>query len=263
MQIFDSYDDEPADTFLPLTDELHCRLYAAEMAGFADDLVFYRRYLPPACRILEAACGTARVGGVLASEGHCVTGIDISLPMLRQARQNHGTALGLAVMDMRRLAFRSRFDAVLIPYNSLNLLSDPLDIGACLAGCRDALQDDGQLLLHLYVPGSQLLQQPGKKIFQFRMFDDPQLGRIIRETLRIYHSELQLLDLEERFRLRPAGGPREDFSQHLTLCAWSARRWLATLAESGFAIDCCHGSFTLATFVADRDSTLLVAARRR
>ena len=263
MQIYDSYDDEPEDIFLPLSDEFHCRLYAAEMAGFAEDLEFYRRNLPSAGHILEVACGTARVGGILATEGCSVTGIDLSLPMLRQARQDHGTVLGLTVMDMRRLAFRSRFDAVLIPYNSLNLLADPIDIHACLAGCRDALKDDGQLLLHLFVPGRQLLQQPGKKLFQFRMFDDPQLGRVIRETLRIYRPETQILELEERFRLRPAGGPRKDFSQHLQLCAWPAARWLETMTESGFAVDSCHGSFALANFVAGRDSTLLVAARRR
>lgn len=263
MQIYDSYDDEPEDLFLPLTAELHCRLYAAEMGGFAEDLDFYRKNLPAAGHILEVACGTARVGGILATEDCSVTGIDLSLPMLRQARQNHGTALGLAAMDMRRLAFRALFDAVLIPYNSLNLLDDPQDIHACLAGCRDALKDDGQLLLHLFVPGRQLLQQPGKKVFQFRMFDDHSLGRIIRETIRIYRPEQQLLELEERFRLRPVDGPREDFSQHLTLCAWSAERWLKTLMESGFSIDSCHGSFALTPFIAGRDSTLLVAARRR
>jgi SAM-dependent methyltransferase len=263
MQIYDSYDDEPEDIFFPLTDELNCRLYAAEMTGFAEDLDFYRGNLPAAGHILEVACGTARVGGILAAEGYRVTGIDLSLPMLRQARQDHGNTLGLAVMDMRQLAFRSLFDAVLIPYNSLNLLADPIDIHACLSGCRDTLKDGGRLLLHLFVPGRQLLQQPGQNVFQFRMFDDPQLGRIIRETLRVYHPELQTLELEERFRLRPVGGPREDFSQHRKLCAWPAERWLETLADSGFAIDSCHGSFTLATFISGRDSTLLVAARRR
>lgn len=263
MQIYDSYDDEPEDIFLPLTDELQCRLYVAEMTGFTEDLNFYRANLPKTGHILEVACGACRVGGNLAAEGYTVTGIDISLPMLQQAKHDHGTVLKLVAMDMRRLAFRTRFDAVLIPYNSLNLLPDPIDIHACLTGCRDALKNDGRLLLHLFVPGRQLLTQPGKKLFQFRMFDDPQLGRIIRETLRVYHPELQTLELEERFRLRPIGGQKKDFSQQLTLSARSAEQWFNTLTESGFTIDHCLGSFALAPFIAGHDSTLLVAARRR
>ncbi len=263
MQIYDSYDDEPEDVFLPLSDELHCRLYAAEMAGFAEDLAFYRENLPRGACVLEVACGTARVGGILAGEGRRVTGIDISLPMLQLANRNHGSSVGLAAMDMRRLAFRRPFDAVLIPYNSLNLLTEPLEIRACLEGCRNSLKNGGRLLLHLFVPGEQLLAQPEKKLFQFRMFDDPHLGRIIRETLRTYHPDRHLLTLEERFRLRPTGGAREDYCQRLRLCAWSAGRWSETLAEAGFAIDLCHGSWALTPFVAGRDSTLLIAASRR
>lgn len=263
MQIYDSYDDEPEDVFLPLGDELHCRLYAAEMAEFTEDLAFYRENLPRAAGILEVACGTARVGGILAGEGRRVTGIDLSLHMLRRARHDHGEAVGLAAMDMREMAFRRPFDAVLIPYNSLNLLAEPQDIRACLAGCSEALKEGGRLLLHLFVPGEQLLTQAGKKLFQFRMFDDPQLGRIIRETIRTYHPDQHLLTLEERFRLRPIGSAREDYRQRFRLCAWPAGRWFDTLAESGFAIDRCHGSCDLAPFVAGRDSTLLIAARRR
>lgn len=262
MQIYDSYDDEPEDTFLPLTEELHCRLYAAEMAGFAEDLAFYRANLPRGAHILEVACGTARVAGSLATEGCTVTGIDLSLPMLRQARRDHGAALALVAMDMRRLAFRNRFDAVLIPYNSLNLLASPQDIRACLSGCRDSLECGGRLLLHLFVPGGQLLTRPGKKLFQFRMFDDPRLGRVIRETLRIYHPELQVLELEERFRLRPEGGPGENYSQHLRLCAWSAEQWFETLTTSGFAIGDCYGSFSLTPFTGADSSILLVVASR-
>ena len=130
MQIYEDYSDEPEVIFRPLTEALYSRLYAVEMADFADDFRFYRAHLPAAGEILEIACGTCRIGRALASCDRRITGIDISLPMLRRAREAGRPSPRLAAMDMRQLAFRARFDAIIIAYNSLNLLVAPDDIRA-------------------------------------------------------------------------------------------------------------------------------------
>jgi hypothetical protein len=265
MQIYDDYSDEPEVVFHPLSDTLYSRLYAVEMANFTDDLPFYRTHLPSAGELLEVACGTCRLGRALATFDRRLTGIDISLPMLRRAGEIRRPDCRLAVMDMRRLAFRIRFDAVIIPYNSLNLLVAPDDIHACLAGCRAALKDHGSLLLQLFVPGPQLLRQPGRKIFQFQIFDDPQFGRIIKEILRTYDPERHVLDLEERYRLRPTqtGAANDDFSQRMRLRAWPAQHWLDLLADAGFSVRRNFGGYDLSPFIAGTDSILLVVADRR
>ncbi|MBB5348810.1 class I SAM-dependent methyltransferase [Desulfoprunum benzoelyticum] len=265
MRIYEDYSDEPEVIFRPLSDALHSRLYAVEMADFADDFGFYRAHLPAVGDVLEVACGACRIGRALASCDRRVTGIDISLPMLRQAREAEGPNCRLAAMDMRQLAFRTRFDAVIIAYNSLNLLVAPDDIHACLAGCRAALKDHGRLLLQLFVPGQQLLRQPGRKIFQFQIFDDPQFGRIVKEILRTYDPELHVLSLEERYRLRPASGDgaaNEDFARQMRLRAWPADEWLAVLAGSGFSVSRSFGDYDLSPFFSGTGSILLVTADR-
>ena len=264
MQIYEDYSDEPEVIFRPLTEALYSRLYAVEMADFADDFRFYRAHLPAAGEILEIACGTCRIGRALASCDRRITGIDISLPMLRRAREAGRPSPRLAAMDMRQLAFRARFDAIIIAYNSLNLLVAPDDIRACLAGCRIALKDHGRLLLHLFVPDHKLLRQPGRKIFQFQIFDNPQFGRIVKEILRTYDPDLHVLNLEERYRLRPTSGSaaKEDFARQLQLTAWPAEQWFAILADSGFSINRCFGGYDLSPFISGTGSILLVAADR-
>jgi SAM-dependent methyltransferase len=264
MRIYDDYSDEPVDVFQPLPEALYSHLYAAEMAGFADDIDFYQAHLPAAGEVLEIACGTCRLARALASFNRRVTGIDISLPMLRRAGETGRPNCRLAAMDMRQLAFRTRFDAIIIAYNSLNLLVAEDDISSCLAGSRAALKDRGRLLLQLFVPGAQLLRQPGKKIFQFQIFDDPRIGRIVKEILRTYDPEFQVLELEERYRLRPTGGGavNEDFAQRLRLRAWPAQTWFDILAGSGLSVTRCFGGYDLSPFIAGTGSILLVAADR-
>jgi SAM-dependent methyltransferase len=263
MQIYEDYSDEPEVIFRPLTEALYSRLYAVEMADFADDFRFYRAHLPAAREILEIACGTCRIGRALASCDRRITGIDISLPMLRRAREAGRPSPRLAAMDMRQLAFRARFDAIIIAYNSLNLLVAPDDIHACLAGCRAALKDHGRLLLHLFVPDHKLLGQPGRKIFQFQIFDDPQFGRIVKEILRTYDPDLHVLNLEERYRLRPTSGTaNEDFARQLQLRAWPAEQWFAMLADSGFSVSRCFGDYDLSPYLSGTGSILLVTADR-
>lgn len=264
MHIYEDYSDEPEDVFLPLSDMLYSRLYAVEMADFADDFGFYRAHLPAAGEFLEIACGTCRLCQALAASDRRATGIDISLPMLRRARETGQPNCRLAAMDMRQLAFRTRFDAIIIAYNSLNLLVAPDDVRSCLASCRAVLKDHGRLLLQLFVPGPQLLRQPGRKIFQFQIFDDPQLGRIVKEILRTYDADRELLHLEERYRLRPhrSGTANEDFSHHMRLRAWPAQKWFDILADSGFSVSRCFGGYDLSPFVAGAGSILLVVADR-
>jgi SAM-dependent methyltransferase len=262
MQIYDEYDDEPEDIFLPVDETRYSLLYDMEMDGFRDDLPFYLRHLPAAGQVLEIACGTGRVGKAVAVAGREVTGIDISLAMLQTARRRENCRNRYVAMDMRRLAFSTSFDAVIIPYNSLNLLTDRQDIHACLSGCRQLLRADGILLLQLFVPGQQCLQQAGQRTFQFQIFDDPQIGRVIKEVRRTYLPATETLQLEERYRLRPNRQDRknEDLNRQMEICAWPAERWFDLLTRTGFAVDRCYGGYDLSPFLAGRDSCLLLAA---
>jgi SAM-dependent methyltransferase len=264
MQIYDDYDDEPEDIFLPLDDARYSDFYELEMGNFLEDLPFYQQNLPAIGSILEVACGTGRLCNLLAHPGRTVTGLDNSLPMLQKARRKSNICRYVA-MDMRRLAFSRSFDAIIIPYNSLNLLAGERDVESCLAGCRQLLRSGGLLLLQLFVPNMHLLQQAGQKSFQFQIFDDPALGRVVKEVRKTFDRTSGFLQLEERYRVRPLREDQngEDFSRTMNLCLWPAEKWFDLLRQSGFSIERLFGGFDMKPFLPGLDSCLLLTASRK
>lgn len=234
---YQDYDDEPEDVFLPLPAELACSLYTLEMDDFTADLDFFRPWLPKQGTILELGCGNGRITRKMAeSSDRLVVGIDISLPMLRLARETSRSSLHNSrylCMDMTQMAFDHRFSAILIPYNTLNLLATEDNIIKCLIGCRNLLQPKGRLLVELFTPNKSLIHQ--RKTFQFQMFNRPGGGKIIKEIRKTYLPHNQSVQVEERYRVRPmqAGQANADWHRIFTVAGFAADRWLSLFRKAG------------------------------
>jgi SAM-dependent methyltransferase len=92
----------------------------------------------PPGRVLELACGTGRVTIPLAEAAIDVVGIDIDPVMLSLAAARGRTRMPgrgplLIAADMRRFALAGNFGAAIVPYNSIQLLTAPIDVASCLA----------------------------------------------------------------------------------------------------------------------------------
>jgi SAM-dependent methyltransferase len=111
------------------------------------DVEFWRAVVgrEPSGRVLELACGTGRVTLPLAAAGFSIVGLDVDSTMLAVARDRRGAARWplLVTSDMRRFALRCRFDAIIVPYNSIQLLTDQDDVSACLRGLAEHLAPTG------------------------------------------------------------------------------------------------------------------------
>ncbi len=99
--------------------------------------------LPAGARVLDLACGQGRHAQLLAAAGFQVTGLDLSRPLLRLAREaaraagiptsvrrgGQGPALRYHHGDMRRppALWRGRFDAVVNLFTSFGFFDDPAD----------------------------------------------------------------------------------------------------------------------------------------
>ncbi|MDW7711280.1 MAG: class I SAM-dependent methyltransferase [Deferrisomatales bacterium] len=130
---------------------------AGEYARFEDSSFFFRRLLDEllaggpsleGARVLDVGCGTgASLESLQERVGPAgrVCGVDLSLPMLRQARARLGPGAQLAVLDGCELAsaFRVAFDAVV--YNAVLFLLP--DAGASLASARGVLVPGGRVYL--------------------------------------------------------------------------------------------------------------------
>lgn len=261
MKIYSSYDDEPETQFSPLTEEFYSDLYDIEMESFRDDIGFYSKYLPEKCSILELGCGTGRVTGTLTGKNRTVTGIDNSLHMLKKADKKQNDNCSYICMDMQQLAFKYFFDAILIPYNTLNLLYKKTDALTCLRKCRSLLTDRGKLYLQLFIPDNQLRSHKGE-IFQFQMFNRPGGGKIIKEILKQYSARTRTITIEERYRIRPAqqGEDNQDWNHFFSIAALSHEEWLSLFNQAGLQIVKDFGSYDLAPYDGSTSCLLVILA---
>jgi SAM-dependent methyltransferase len=97
------------------------------MAEQGHDLVGEARLLdalvPPTSRVLDAGCGTGRIGGELSARGHTVVGVDIDPALVAAAESDHpGSAWlvgDLAELDLAALGYPEPFDAAVMAGNVL------------------------------------------------------------------------------------------------------------------------------------------------
>lgn len=259
--IFDTH-REPEEVFLPLSSERYCQFYDLEMAEFHDDLPFYLQRITTPGAILELGCGSGRLCRLLAATGAEITGIDLSLPMLRLARLKARPNISYLCMDMTALAFCHQFDTVIIPYHTLNLLVTAERIKKCLAQIKTILKQNGKLLLQLFIPDQTILALGPKKLFQFQILEQSGGGKVIKEIRRGYaHDQLTL---EERYRVRPRlpGEAKEDLSHTQHLAAFSVEQWRPLFHDSGFTIRQQLRGYDLAPFIPGRDTCLFIEAEQ-
>ena len=242
--------------------------YELELAGFRDDLPFYRKHLPGSpATVLELGCGTGRLGRALAAAAYQVTGIDLSLSMLRRAvaTQDADTANPrYCCMDMNRIGLGCRFDAVVIPYHTMNLLTRAGEVDRCLEQIRPLLAEGGRLLMQLFVPARAHAELAQKKQFQFMIFDRTDGSKVIKEILKWRETGTTLINLRETYRVRyRPDRVNEDWQYDYQILGMDDEAWRAHLAKAGFAVTACYGDYGLTPFVAGEHATLLLAAVAR
>ncbi len=112
-----------------------------------DFLVKALQLRPPA-RVLDVACGYGRHAFELARRGYEVVGVDLSAPMLREARRLGRGRKNPRFLrgDMRALDFRGEFDAAYSMFTSFGYFSHAQNVGALRQIVR-AVRPGGRVLL--------------------------------------------------------------------------------------------------------------------
>jgi SAM-dependent methyltransferase len=121
------------------------------------DHTFARCAIARGERILEVACGPARVARLLARRGHRVTGLDRSPAMLALAREEasaEALALETLCADMTSFSSPLAFAAAYNPLSSFRLLHHDAEADAHLACVAAALRPGGVYVLDLALQAS-------------------------------------------------------------------------------------------------------------
>ncbi|CAB4859787.1 unannotated protein [freshwater metagenome] len=99
------------------------RTLAAEGQDLAGEARLVDAMVKPGSRVLDAGCGTGRVGAALFDRGHRVVGVDMDPELIAAAREDHHGPLwieaNLAELDLPSLGESERFDAIVVAGNVL------------------------------------------------------------------------------------------------------------------------------------------------
>ena len=103
------------------------RTMAASGADLAGEARMIDAMLPRGSRVLDAGCGTGRVGAFLAAAGHEVVGVDLDPALVAVARQDHPAAVwlegDLATLDLPAQGITEGFHAVVCAGNVMAFLA--------------------------------------------------------------------------------------------------------------------------------------------
>lgn len=122
------------------------------------DLAFWEKECSNAGEVLEVTAGTGRVTLPLLRAGVRITAVDVSLAQLKQLRDKAATT-GLAVetvrADMRDFDLGRTFPLVIIPFQSLEELTEACDVTAALRCVHAHLDPAGRAIITLHRAAKQ------------------------------------------------------------------------------------------------------------
>lgn len=125
------------------------RRMAAEGADLGGEARLLDALLPRAARVLDAGCGTGRVGGELAARGHRVVGVDADAKLIAAAEADHPgprwIVADLAVLDLAEFGESEPFDAAVLAGNVLPFVA-PGTEAEVLRRTAGHLRPDGLLV---------------------------------------------------------------------------------------------------------------------
>jgi len=127
------------------------RLYALTHTGTPGDADWYVARCARASSVLELGCGAGRVTRPLAAPGRCTVGMDLDPGLLRLARRGRGAGgVHWVRGDMRRFAFATSFERILVPHSGLYALLSEADCERCLRRVAHHLAPGGRFCFDVY-----------------------------------------------------------------------------------------------------------------
>lgn len=244
------------------------RYYDADLDDYAEDVAFYREMARrTGGPILELMCGTGRLLTPLAEDGHTLTGVDSSPAMLNIAQARLSAAdltsrVTLIHGDARTVELPTRhFALAFVALNSFMHLEKLKDQFAALNTLRQALADDGLLLIDLFNPDpAHLADDDGRMILDRDYELDG--NRVLRFVVTQCDLAQQINQVSYLYdEVDPAGHVTRQIMRFTM--RWIYRYELEhLLARAGFMLRSVYGSYDLDSYASDSPRLIGVASRK-
>jgi len=209
-------------------------------------------------RVLDLACGTGNVAEILAGLGYQVVGVDLSAPMIEEARRKaarKNLAIEYHVQNAAELNLPGPpFDLCVSLFDSLNYILNPDDLARAIERVFTHLAPGG---LFIFDVNSVFALENGF-FDQENLLADDRLRYVWRSE---YDPETRLCSVFMRFFLREADGVDREFRETHLQFAYREDELRAMLTRAGFApIETFH-AYTLAPVRPTTDRIFFVARR--
>lgn len=235
--------------------------YDIEFAARDMEIPFYRKHAQQAGGpVLEVACGTGRLTLPIARDGVDVTGQDISLPMLEQARRNaaaEGLTLKWIAQDCREMHIDTLFALIFSATNAMQHLHDVESVRAFLQSARKALLPDGLLILDVFNPDIKKLMRNSATRYPHKTITTPSGEQIHVEASSSYRGDVQIL----HFDLFYMSEGRQLRTKHVNMRCFFPEELLALCCMNGLEVLHRFGDYHENPFNAHSPKQILVCKK--
>lgn len=231
--------------------------------GVPGDVEFYADLAKQAGgEVLELACGTGRVTIPIAEAGLPVTGLDMSVEMLRRAEKKAAEKGVLDKIDfirgdMRQFELEKQFSLIMIPFRSFLHLLHIQEQMKALTAIRKHLAPGGKLALNVFVPKISHLYEESEKMSLRGMYPLENGEQVAMWDFTRYDHFQQLSEVTRTYeRLSADGIVTEKAVGRFTLRYIFPTELHHLLRLNGFKVVQRYGSFAKSAF--DQYSTELI-----
>ncbi len=218
-------------------------------------------------KVLDVGCGTGRHSVSLEEAGLRVTGIDLSIDLLRSGRSRLDRPNDVFVRgDMRRLPFRAAFDAAVSLFTSFGYFDDSSDDGRVLREIRGVLRPGGRFLLDFLnaprvirtlVPHSEVTRK-GVRIIEDRAISPD--GLRVEKTIRL-EPEADDSGDPSGDGTEPSASSRTAKTFRESVRLYDKEALVRLVADAGFEVLDVFGSFAGEPHDDDTPRTIVTARR--
>lgn len=216
-------------------------LYDLEYAGHTLDIQWYRTLTKGlGGPVLELGCGTGRIALPLLRDGHTVTGVDLSRPMLNAfemaLRAESEDLRGRASIhhgDFLTLQLNQTFPLVLLPFNALHHCVDEAEVATLLATVRRHMAPGSVFALDCYLPDPSLYSRDPDQRYEERSFTRPDTQEQLVSWERSWYDTDKAVH-HVQYIYRHAEG--SEHTVQLDLKMWPYDQLHRILAAAGFTV---------------------------
>jgi len=238
------------------------------------DIKFFVDYaLESGGPVLELGCGTGRVLVPTARAGVDITGLDLSVEMLKLCKvkldvepEDVKSRVKLINADMRHFELQRRFSLVTItfgPFNNLLTVEDQLGCLTCIHG---HLRDGGRLVFDVFLaqPTELLIREETQIVANQLPFLMPD-GRSIVWGLSFHDVDYQRQIIHEvlTYDIRYPDGRMERLLYPSDIRFYFRYEVEHLLARAGFTVEAVYGDFDKTPFGEKPPGELIFVARKK